>query len=186
MLHLVAFGHALLITVFGTAFFGKVRSRTRFRQFTESIRTLGMLPPRVVRPLVTLLVTVEGATVLWLLTPLPPRVGFLLAAGLLLVFLGVVFRAVRGGIFAECRCFGRGGAVMSNAMAVRNLFLLACALPGALVAPGRLVPPSLASVPALGAGVLGAVLLIRYYDVLVRKLVIRARSAPSPDAAVGR
>ncbi|MFK4268774.1 MauE/DoxX family redox-associated membrane protein [Streptomyces milbemycinicus] len=175
---------ALIVTVFGVAFAGKVRSRSAFRQFRTSISTLGRLPARLSTPMAVAIVVLEGTTAVWLATPLPPRAGFAMATGLLLVFISVVVRAVRGGIFAECRCFGGRGAVMGNGMIVRNLLFLAFALPGALFSSTRLSAEASTTVLALTTGCALAILTIRYYEVAFRTLA--ARLLPPAREGSGR
>ncbi|NYI07612.1 MauE/DoxX family redox-associated membrane protein [Allostreptomyces psammosilenae] len=171
--YLLLAARCLLAVVFAAAFFGKVRGASRFRQFTASIRTLGVLPEGLARHAAAVIVVGEGATAVLLATPFAPRLGFALAAALLTVFVGVVVRAIRAGVIAECRCFGRKGSVMSTAMLVRNLLLMACALPGALLAPpAPAASPGLAAL-ALLAGLAGAIGFVRYYDVVVRAIMTR-------------
>jgi hypothetical protein len=175
MIHLILGQRCLLATVFAIAFAGKVRQVARFRQFMSSIQKLAILPEATARYAASFIVAGEGAATVLLVVL--PRAGFALAAVLLVVFIGVVIRSVRGGIFAECRCFGGAGAVMSNAMIVRNLLLLACALPGLVVASASPLTRPVVDVPVMicGAGV--ALVFVRYYDAVVRALLVRRRAA---------
>ncbi|MWA05887.1 methylamine utilization protein MauE [Actinomadura sp. LD22] len=172
---------ALILTVFAAAFAGKARSAARFRGFAGSIRQLAVLPQRAAAPAGALVVAGEGTVAVLLAMPSGVRAGFALASVLLAVFIGIAVRAVRGGVFAECRCFGSKGSVMGQAMIVRNLLLLAAALPGA--AAGAPVPAgrAAAALAAAAAGALGAWVFTRWYDrivaALMKRLLAPARTA---------
>ncbi|WP_067456375.1 MauE/DoxX family redox-associated membrane protein [Actinomadura macra] len=173
----------LLITVFTVAVFTKRRSAARFAHFCTTVRNLTMFSERAAVRAAAFVLGCETAVAVLLLLPIH-RIGFVLAAGLLSLFIAVVFRAVRGGVFAECGCFGGRSALLSYPLIVRNVLLLAFAVPGALLAPAG--PPSLDPLPtglALITGFLAAWTLIRYYDVLVGKLLRRLHPA-RPGTAV--
>lgn len=172
----------LLAAVFAAAFAGKTRGAQRFRRFATSIQTMAILPERMATPAGAVVVAGEGLTVALLLIPATIRAGFASAAILLIVFIGVVIRSVRGGIVAECRCFGNAGSIMSNAMIVRNALLLALAVPGMVWRPTVSVDSTASVVGialALLAGFAAAAAFIRYYDRLVRLLVQRRYSTVS-------
>jgi hypothetical protein len=177
---------ALIWTVFAVAFVGKVRGPSRFRGFVTSIRQLAILPDRVAVPAGLAIIAGEGTAVVLLALPGTPWFGFALASGLLALFVGIVVRAVRGGVFAECRCFGSKGSVMGQAMIVRNLLLLAFAVPG--VVAGAPVPADrpVGTVFALAAGALGAWGFTRWYDRIVsaimKRLLTPARDVPAGEA----
>ncbi|MGK5552004.1 MauE/DoxX family redox-associated membrane protein [Actinomadura kijaniata] len=179
--HLLLACRALILGVFAVAFVGKVRSASRFHGFVSSIRQLAVLPERAATPVGAAIAAGEGMAAVLLLAPGTSRVGFALASVLLALFAGVVVRAVRNGVFAECRCFGSRGSVMGQAMLVRNLLLLGIAAPGAVlgapVPPGGPVPVAL----ALAAGALGAWGFTRWYDRLVSAIMKRLL-APARDA----
>ncbi|MEU6746916.1 MauE/DoxX family redox-associated membrane protein [Spirillospora sp. NPDC046719] len=172
---------ALILTVFAAAFVGKARSASRFRGFTGSIRQLAILPERVAVPAGALVVAGEGTAVVLLALPAAARAGFALASALLVLFIGIVVRAVRGGVFAECRCFGSKGSVMGQAMIVRNLLLLAAALPGAVAGAPVPVGRPAGAAAAVAAGAVGAWAFTRWYDrivaALMKRLVAPARNA---------
>lgn len=177
--YLVFGGRCLLAAVFAAAFIGKTRSVARFRLFAASIRNLALLPEHLATLSAGVIVLGEGATAALLAMPWTVRIGFATATCLLLVFVGVVLRAVRGGVLAECRCFGSAGSVMSTAMLARDLVLLAFAAPGLVfdgavhgVHPGYLLGAAL-------AGFAGALAVVRYYDGAVR-LLVRRRSLARP------
>ncbi|MFB4296214.1 MauE/DoxX family redox-associated membrane protein [Actinomadura sp. NTSP31] len=164
---------ALILTVFAAAFAGKARGASRFRGFAESIRRLAVLPERAAVPAGALVVAGEGTVVVLLALPPSARAGFALASVLLVLFIGIAVRAVHGGVLAECRCFGSKGAVMGQAMIVRNLLLLAAALPGAFA--GAPVPAGrpVAAAVAVAAGAVAAWGFARWYDRLVAALMRR-------------
>ncbi|MEU9021427.1 MauE/DoxX family redox-associated membrane protein [Actinomadura sp. NPDC048394] len=172
---------ALILTVFAAAFVGKARSAARFHGFVRSVRQLAILPERVAAPAGALVVAGEGTAVVLLAVPAAARAGFALASVLLALFIGIAVRAVRGGVFAECRCFGSKGSVMGQAMIVRNLLLLAAALPGAVA--GAPVPAGrpAAALAAVAAGAFGAWAFTRWYDRLVAALMKRLL-APARNA----
>ncbi|MEU6034377.1 MauE/DoxX family redox-associated membrane protein [Actinomadura sp. NPDC047616] len=177
--YLLLAARALTATVFALAFVGKARGAERFGGFVTSIHQLALIPRRAATPVALAIVIGEGAAVLLLILPFAPRLGSALAVALLAVFIAAVVRSVRGGVFAECRCFGSRGAVMSHAMIVRNLLLMAIAVPGVAAAPVPTGRP-VAAVAAVLAGVLAAALFTRYYDrgvaALMRRLVAAERA----------
>ncbi|MFC6887039.1 MULTISPECIES: MauE/DoxX family redox-associated membrane protein [Actinomadura] len=176
------FCRALVLTVFAVAFAGKARSASGFKGFVTSIRQLAILPERVAAPAGLAVVAGEGAAVVLLALPATVRAGFALAAALLALFVGIVVRAVRGGVFAECRCFGSKGSVMGQAMIVRNVLLLCAAVPGAAL--GASVPAGrpAEAVAALAAGALGAWGFTRWYDRIVAALMRRLLRPAARDA----
>ncbi|MFC0626471.1 MauE/DoxX family redox-associated membrane protein [Kribbella deserti] len=169
---------AMLAAVFLAAFLGKAKTRESFRGFARSVQGLAKLPSdRVAWILATIVVAGEGLAAALLVSPLAPRLGFVIGGLMLLVFTGVVVRSVRAGIFAECRCFGGRGAIMSAAMVGRNLVLLAVAITGAALPAASLLEQPLVSLPAVVVGIALAVLVIRYYDDFVRLLLRRHATA---------
>jgi hypothetical protein len=167
----------LLATVFGIAFFSKVRGISKLQQFRASIQKLTMLPTPTAMLMTLILVICEGITATLLALPLAPRVGFALATGLLALLTAVVIRAVRGGVLAECRCFGRSGSLMGNAMIVRNLLLMALAVSGTILSPTTPTTDPVYLALALIVGCILAVFFTRYYDHLIRVIVKRRASA---------
>jgi hypothetical protein len=163
----------LLATVFGIAFFSKVRDISKFQQVRTSIQKLTMLSTPTAMLVTLLLVICEGTTATLLALPLAPRVGFALATGLLVLLTAVVIRAVRGGVLVECRCFGRSGSLMGNAMIVRNLLLMAFAVPGIILSPTTPTTDLVYLALALIVGCILAVFFTRYYDRLIRVIVKR-------------
>ncbi|MGH8908662.1 MAG: MauE/DoxX family redox-associated membrane protein [Egibacteraceae bacterium] len=181
MSYLLIGQRCLLAAVFGVAFIGKVRDASRFKNFVTSIQKLTRFPARTATFVALTIVICEGAAGALLAFPFAPqlasKVGFALAAGLLAVFIAVVVRAVRGGVLAECRCFGRSGSVMSNAMIVRNLLLMAFAVPGIIMSPAAPATDPAYTALAMAAGFALALCFVRYYDQIIR--VILQRLSPS-------
>jgi hypothetical protein len=143
-----------------------------FKEFSDSLAAMRLLPARSVVPVAAFVVFVEAAVVL--LMVLLPAPGFALAVVLLLAFAGSIGVVLRRGVQASCRCFGGSGAAPFRPHhIVRNLVLVAVAVAG-LVAV--LTGPALTwQAAALGA-VPGAVvaLLVTRLDDLV------ALFAPAP------
>ncbi|AOS62359.1 MauE/DoxX family redox-associated membrane protein [Actinoalloteichus hymeniacidonis] len=169
----------LIAVVFGVAFIGKIAGATAFRQFAATVRQLTRFPEPVVTGIAAFIVLGEAATVALLVLPGTTGWGFTLAIGLLVLFIGVVARAIQAGVLVECRCFGRG-SVMTSAMILRNLLIIAVAVIGLVLSPGEPIGDlGYAAVAAL-VGLAGAAFFIRYYDALVR--VVLGRLAPQVEA----
>ncbi|SIM50768.1 MauE/DoxX family redox-associated membrane protein [Micromonospora cremea] len=124
----------LLGSVLLAAAVGKASGRAAFREFTRSVRDLGYRPAN---PLAGAVVAAEFTAVV-LLAVFPPA-GFLLSAALLLAFtVAIATNLRRGG--ATCRCFGRTAAPLGRHHAWRNVFLVGCAIAGALAPAGHVRP----------------------------------------------
>ncbi|APU13609.1 MULTISPECIES: MauE/DoxX family redox-associated membrane protein [Actinoalloteichus] len=177
--YLLIADRCLIAVVFGVAFFSKVRGVAAFQQFAGTIRTLTKFRQPVTTSIAVLVVAGEATAMILVALPGTVRLGFAMAAGLLAVFIAVVFRAIQVGVLAECRCFGRG-SVMSGAMILRNVLLMAAAVTGIALAPGGQAADLGLLVIAVAAGVAVAVFFIRYYDALVR--VVLGRMAPQVEA----
>lgn len=176
--YLIISARCLLATVFAVAFFGKGRDASRFQGFVTSIQKLTMFSPRAAKLVALTIVTCEGITATLLALPVAVKAGFVLASALLAVFIAVVVRAVRGGALAQCRCFGEAGSVMSSAMIVRNLLLMAFAVPGIFITPATPATPAADPVfttIALATGFALAVFFTRSYDHIVRAVVMRLK-----------
>lgn len=170
----------LLATVFAIAAVTKLGSASGFKRFSITVQKLTMLPERQAVPAAVGLVVGEALITILITLPLTPRAGFALAMVFLLLFISVVFRAVRGGVFAECRCFGDHSSAMSYPMLVRNVLLLTIAAPGVVISPGAAALDPLGVALAVAAGFAVAIAFIRYYDNLARvvftRLYLPARS----------
>jgi len=153
---------ALIGVVFTLAVIGKMRSRAELAAFTESLGGFGWFAPRV-RPWVAgAVIAVEAVTVVLLASTV--HAGFVLAAVMLAVFTGGVALAKASGREVRCRCFGADGGLMGRRHMIRNGLLFAVALLGL---PGAGQTPRLDLLAlAVGAGVLGAVLLAHWDDIV--------------------
>lgn len=173
------------MTVFAVAVFTKSRGTARFTRFRGTVRNLTMFSEKAAARAAAIVLTCEAAAVVLLLLPVY-RAGFALAAGLLSLFVVVVFRAVRGGVFAECGCFGGRSALLSYPLIIRNALLLTVAIPGALLAPANApTPNALQTALALTTGALTATALIRYYDALTA-MILRKLTPPRPAPTAER
>lgn len=112
----------VLVIVFAVALASKVHSRNNFRAFADSLSALGA------RRLAGIVVAAEAAVVV--LLALPTVWGFIVAIGLLAVFIAGIVRVVQGKRKVNCRCFGAGGAELNGSHVVRNALLVAVATVG--------------------------------------------------------
>jgi hypothetical protein len=176
----------LLAAVFAAAFFGKAHSAARFGHFVTTVIRLTNAPERPARRIAGVVVAFEGAIALQLLVDPTAWWGLLQAVGLLVLFITVVVHAIRGGILTPCRCFGGSGAVMSYPLLVRNVLLIAVAVPGILHGPQVPSTSMPGSLLAAGVGVVLAAALLRYYDA-VSELIVDRWMTPEPvDAEAER
>ncbi|GAA2410125.1 hypothetical protein GCM10010191_18560 [Actinomadura vinacea] len=171
---------SLMAGVFVFAAFSKLRGRDYFDGFVTTVRRLTMRSGPSTTMVAAAFAVVEAVTAALIAVPATARAGLWLAVGLLALFIAVVFRAVRGRVFAECGCFGGRGAVMSYPLLLRNFVLLTLALAGAAIPPaGSLLGP-FGHGAVLAAGVVAAVAMLRGYDHAVGAVL--ARLAPRPEA----
>ncbi|HEX2312938.1 MAG TPA: MauE/DoxX family redox-associated membrane protein [Thermomonospora sp.] len=161
-----------LATVFGYAFYSKVRGGDRFRAFLTTVRKLMMRSGPLTVGVAVVFAAAEAVAAVLVALPWTSRVGFAVGTGLLVFFIGVVVRAVRGGVFAECRCFGDHSSVLGYPILVRNVLLLGVAVTGLVLAPGGGAGP-VATVCAATAGAVGAAVFVRYYDDVVTAVLLR-------------
>lgn len=166
---------SLMAGVFASASFGKLRSREDFGRFVTTVRKLTMREGASTVWIAAAFAALETLTAVLIAVPATARIGFGLASALLTVFIGVVFRAVRGRVFAECGCFGRHGSVMSYPLLLRNAALLAVAVTGAVLASPASPLGPVGHALALAAGIAAASALLRYYDHAVTAVLMRFR-----------
>ncbi|WP_242911089.1 MauE/DoxX family redox-associated membrane protein [Actinomadura terrae] len=167
---------SLTAGIFAVAAFSKLRGREDFERFATTVRKLTMRSGPETTVLAGAFAVVEALTAVLIAVPATATAGLWTAAALLILFIGVVFRAVRGKVFAECGCFG-GSAIMSYPLLLRNLLLLALALAG-LAAPaweGLAVRGA-----ALAAGLVAAPVLLRSYDRAVTLVLGRVHARTQP------
>ncbi|MEO3820603.1 MauE/DoxX family redox-associated membrane protein [Plantactinospora sp. B24E8] len=190
MSYVLWFSRCLLALVFLASAAGKLTGRHAFRAFADSLRTMDLLPARLVVPVAGAVVAAETAVPPLLLVPLLPvpppgaatasagspvtgvgpalsTVGFALAAALLLGFTVTVATVLRRGTSASCRCFGEATtAPFGRHHLVRNVVLTVIAGTGgyaALVDPGATAGAAVVSVPL---AVLGALVVVRLDDLV--------------------
>ncbi|MBQ1031324.1 MauE/DoxX family redox-associated membrane protein [Micromonospora parva] len=149
--------HYLTITVrcaIGLVFLAssvsKVWGRDAFPAFVASLRGVGLLPRRLVRPAAIVLVVVEGALCAALAVPtgVVPRIALVGAAVLLGIFTVGVGIAVRRGTASTCRCFGANAQRLGRRHVVRNVLLTGLAAGGAVVAVASAASPPSSLRPA--------------------------------------
>lgn len=183
MAYVEVFSRCLIGVVFLVSAWSKRPVGGRFRQFSDSLAAMRLLPARAVVPVAGVVVAAETAVVL-LLLPQPVRplaaVGFALAVLLLAGFAVAIGMVLRRGVQASCRCFGGSGAApFRRHHIVRNVMLIAVA--GAGVVAALAAPAMSWEAVALG-GVPGAVvaLLVTRLDDLVELF------APAPPVSARR
>jgi hypothetical protein len=167
---------ALLCTVFAASAYGKIRSTTAWNSFTSSLKPLGLIPARLVRPTAIALAAAElvlTIALLWaVLAGFAKLDGALTVARwatagavvLLLVLTTGVATAVGRHTEASCACFGAGTRPLGRLHLVRNAALLIIAILAALLATGDRQASAGALVVGAVAGVVGAALIIRLED----------------------
>ena len=168
MSYLLVFSRCLLALVFLASAASKLRGRTAFRAFADSLRAMNLLPTRLVLPLAAVVAMAETMVPL-LLVPLPAAavatVGFTVAAALLAAFTVAVAVVLRRGVAVSCRCFGEAAAArFGRHHLVRNIVLTGIAGIGAhasLGDPGMTVRAAVLAVPL---GVVGALVVVRLDD----------------------
>lgn len=166
---------ALLCTVFAASAYGKVRSTTAWQSFMSSLKPLGLVPERLLRPAAIVLPAVELALAIALLAGVLG--GFAKLDGVLAIArwaaagaIAVLFvltvgvaTAVARRTKASCACFGASTRPLGRLHVVRNATLLIIAVL-ALLATGDRSASAGALVVGAVAGVVGAALIIRLED----------------------
>jgi uncharacterized membrane protein YphA (DoxX/SURF4 family) len=183
MSYLFVFVRCLLALVFLASAASKLRGRHAFRAFADSLRTMNLLPARVVVPVAGAVAAAEAAVPL-LLVPLPgaavATVGFTVAAALLAAFTVVVAVVLHRGVPVSCRCFGEAAvAPFGRRHLARNVLLTVAAGIGAYASlgdPGVTVRTAVLAGPL---GMVGALIVVRLDDLAALFLPV----TPSADAA---
>jgi hypothetical protein len=149
---------ACLILVFVVAAFGKLRSRTEFRAFAESLRPLGA--DRAAGAVAA----AEIATIA--LLALPSGWGYVAAVAMLATFVAGIARLVRSEQRVTCNCFGTGGRELGRPHLIRNCLLSLVAVAGLaadLLTEIRLDSVPVAAIAAAGGAVI-SLIFIRWDD----------------------
>jgi hypothetical protein len=172
---------AVLIGIFAVSLASKVRGRSAYAKFRESVVRWRVLSRGWSRAAAAGVVVGEAAVVVLLALPWAGVPGFALAGALLAAFTVGISLAMRRGRAAACRCFG-AGARLRLAHVVRNLVLLGVCVVGAAGAtvssgaPRRLPESAVAlSVAAVG------VLFVTRFDDLVALMVPTVSAAATGD-----
>jgi len=151
----------VLAVVFATAGVGKLRDLEGSRRAMQDFGVSEGLAPTVG----LLLPLAELVTAILLIFEPTAQVGAILAALLLLAFIGGITNALRHGTQPDCHCFGQiHSAPAGRGTLVRNGILLAAALVVAIGGSGPAIDDwvsarSAAELVAVGIGILGLVAL---------------------------
>lgn len=156
---------ALLIVVFASASFSKLRARTNLLELARSLTAMGVLA----RPYAAAaLAFAEAGVAVALVVPGFQLAGLWGAAALLTVLTAGTGWMLAHGVVSVCRCFGRSEAPMSARHLMRNAVLLSLALSAAILASesvsGRQISPAL--VVAGGVGAVLGVLVVSLDDLV--------------------
>ncbi|MGW6918022.1 MauE/DoxX family redox-associated membrane protein [Kitasatospora sp. NPDC054939] len=148
--YLLLAARCVIAAVFAASALGKLRAPG---EFAAALRGMEVVPDRLAgaTAVAVPLVEVALALLVWASEPLTTW-GFVLSAGLIALFVGVLVSVLRRGIDASCSCFGSSTAPVGRAHVVRNLVLLAVA------ATGLAASATGAGAPAEAAGAALAVL----------------------------
>lgn len=133
MPYLALAARAALITVFALAAITKLRNRSAYASFVNSLRGMHVVPDSAAGAAGISAVAVEVVIVVTLALPPHPvaLAGFALAAGLLVVYIAAITQVIRRGNRTPCRCFGVTATPLRPRHIVRNAVLIAVALTGA-------------------------------------------------------
>lgn len=168
----------LFTVVFAVAAIAKARSADAFRDFTRSLRRLGVPVPRTGAPIAVAVIGCESAIAVLLawsaaLTlagtdgpwrTVPSSLGLAFAAVLLFAFGAGIGAGLRRGGGATCQCFGPSVSVLGAPHVVRNLVLAGLATAGAPATGGNGHTAGL--LVAGCAGVAAALLVIASDDII--------------------
>jgi hypothetical protein len=150
---IVALGcRALVATVFTIAVATKLRGGPALMGYLAAAARLGGLRGHQAKPLALLTVGLEGLTVVLLVLPGTPPLGFVV----------LLRAALRRGERIACACFGASVTPIGPVHLVRNGVLIVICLTGLLASAGGPPPPTWpgATAPLL-AGMIGAAAVIR-------------------------
>ena len=152
--------------VFACSALGKLRGRTAYAGFVDSVRALvPVLAPRAAPVLAGAVVAAEAAVALGVLSGATCRTALILAAVLLAAFGLALALAIRRRVRVPCRCFGATSEPPGAPQLIRNAGLLTVALVGAVVAAGDAAPAG--AVTAGFAGLVVAILAVGADDLAV-------------------
>jgi hypothetical protein len=148
-----------LAVVFLLAVTGKIAGWRAFREFTQSVVGLRLVPRRAAAEVAATVAAAEGLAVL--LAAIPGRdagiAGGLWAALLALAFTAVVAVSLRRGQRAPCRCFGASATPLGPRHLTRNTVLLAGALLGVASSAASGSPHTAGAIVAAGTGLFAGI-----------------------------
>jgi hypothetical protein len=176
---------AVPCVVFGLSGWSKLVAQ---RGFAASLRRLGLIPGRLVRPVAAAVTAMELAVAIGLGWAILAGVGLapagwtagllsLVGAGLLLTVLSAgIALALRRGVRATCACFGATARPLGVRHLVRNALLITVVLAGITVRALTTAPTAGigGALVGLAGGAVGALILVRLDD-----LVELFRSTPT-------
>ncbi|HZR55085.1 MAG TPA: MauE/DoxX family redox-associated membrane protein [Streptosporangiaceae bacterium] len=174
---------ALAACVYGTSSGTKLANRTNYAAFRDGLAETSLVPRRLLPATAAVLAGGEAIVAAGLLLALALVAGGLagsvpvaaaaLACGTVLagVLAAGVIAVVRSGTKASCACFGaKAGRELSGAHVGRNVALLALLIAGLIANAFRhgtpAAPAAAATVVAIVAGAVVALLLIRFDDLV--------------------
>ncbi|MFE9355095.1 MauE/DoxX family redox-associated membrane protein [Streptomyces olivaceoviridis] len=152
----------LLVVVFTVAVVSKLRSAESFGAFVRSVQGFAVLSPPRGRAVACLVTGAEAAGILLLLLPGPVAfAGFALVGCMLGAFTVAIGASLRRGVRVPCRCFGASSSNAGPLHLLRNGFLIAVAVTGAIGTFHGLPEASGGLSVAVGTGlVLGVVVTV--------------------------
>lgn len=182
MVHLLVACAAAVWLVFAAAVAGKVFGRGAFRDFRRSLVDTGLVPSRAAAAAAGGIVAAEVSTALLVGIPRTTGSGLALAVVVMTVLTLGVLVVLRRGVRATCRCFGAASTPLTRIHLIRNAIILTIAGTGLLastVTPGWVGGVSPAVLPAVAAGLVVAVALIRIEDLAA---LMRPASSRAPQS----
>ncbi|MYW05913.1 MauE/DoxX family redox-associated membrane protein [Streptomyces sp. SID3343] len=164
----VQLGCACLIgLVFAVSAGTKLRD---LRGFVDSVPELVPMRSALVRPVAAAVLGLEVLVPVTVAVPALRVYGFAVALALLVAFTWAISTALRRGRRAPCRCFGASQAPLGPRQLVRNGVLSAVAALGLVTSvaatSGDGLPPIAGSAVAAVAGLVGAVLIVSFDDLV--------------------
>jgi uncharacterized membrane protein len=139
MPYLVIGARAMLFVIFAASAISKVRSRTAFAEFADSLAGFGIRDARLQARTGGMVITAEAAAAAAVALPFTVIWG-LMAGGLIIaIFTAQASIARRHGLRPVCNCFGASKSTLGARHAVRNGLIIAVAATGLLAefASGR-------------------------------------------------
>ncbi|HEV2374734.1 MAG TPA: MauE/DoxX family redox-associated membrane protein [Streptosporangiaceae bacterium] len=183
--------------VFGASAAAKLRSRAAFRAFRAGLAGTGVMGRAFLPAGAVLLAGAEAVSAallavsaVWLWAGAPgateaAELALAIGAALTSVLAGGVAVVVRRGTAARCACFGAASALpLGRVHLVRNVSLLAVLATGLALATAAARPPVAGAAVAAMAGILVALLFIRWED--LASLVTPLTPAGGGTATAGR